>query len=258
MQSITTGVKPSVHKVMDSRIFDPHIGEIDYSESLYKQQNKYLPIYTLNELNGGKSGCINWPGCEFTFENVTVENSNISNLSLDEQVEYICEKWLESDEMDYNLILHRVGEIADVARKYGTESKQYMKTANEVIQMLEKYNNCIMRSVSYSKINFMFMSDNAIVDIYAEQIIDVEKFLQNVAHESITKSPLKQVRFHEGVGEGEINKTINAIHNYYGMLHIDKTTDGMYNLIAKPHAAFSDLRIRINRHTLKSETAGYG
>lgn len=69
-QSLVTGRYPENHGIVDNSFFDPNTGLIFTGTTGEKRKrfwNQSLPIWTVNEMQGHKSGVIFWPGYRVKF-----------------------------------------------------------------------------------------------------------------------------------------------------------------------------------------------
>ncbi|CAB0042949.1 unnamed protein product [Trichogramma brassicae] len=81
--TISTGMYVENHGVIDSEYLDVKSNKtVKYSYDLYHYNNDVLPIWTLNELNGGerRSGVMMWPGSAFEYHK---KNATFRVVSID-------------------------------------------------------------------------------------------------------------------------------------------------------------------------------
>lgn len=103
--SIATGLWPAEHGVVGTQIFDLDLGKLSYSRELYEYKDDVQTIWTINESNGGKSGCIMWPGSEFSYTKDRINCSFIEYFNMSIPWEHRLEKTIEFFEAGANLVL---------------------------------------------------------------------------------------------------------------------------------------------------------
>lgn len=81
-QSISTGLYPEEHGVTGSEIYDSELGKLTYGPQMYEYNDEITPIWTWNELNGGKSGCMMWPGTDFSYSSQRINCSFYEKLNV--------------------------------------------------------------------------------------------------------------------------------------------------------------------------------
>lgn len=93
--TISTGRYPEDHGVLGNQVYDKNKGKLNYGYDLFHLNQSILPIWTLNELAGGKSGCMMWPGANYEYSGIKCSyNQNYSaDVPLMRRVDTMI-KWL--------------------------------------------------------------------------------------------------------------------------------------------------------------------
>lgn len=80
--SISTGLYPSEHGVLGAEVYDLDLGKLSYGPDLYSFNRFAIPIWTWNEISKGKSGCMMWPGTDFSYGEKELNCSFIEKLNV--------------------------------------------------------------------------------------------------------------------------------------------------------------------------------
>lgn len=104
--SIATGAYPETHGILGNEVYDKIKGKLNYGYDLFHLNQSVLPIWTINELAGGKSGCMMWPGSNYEYSGVNCSYSQIysSKTPLTERVDTVIE-WLTKEKDPPNLVM---------------------------------------------------------------------------------------------------------------------------------------------------------
>lgn len=245
--SMATGKKPEEHKVFDREVYSNVDHSIlKYSDELYNQNKSIIPIWILNEINNGRSACIEFPGCEFNFHGRKISRFSSSNdfKDLEEQAKKVV-SWIDDDGV--NFVLHHVKNFAESARQFGLNSNETNDALDEIDRMLKTYFTLYEQSPNKKNIHFIIVSDNALHSINRNNIIELKKYLHNIRHSSIGESPILQIRA-ENLQEFEMVKSkLVAARKFYSQLDLVEREDqpDTFLAIAKAGSAFEDLREKI-------------
>lgn len=261
IHTMSTGVNASIHRVFDTEVFDEkNPGElIYYSRQLFTLQNDTYPIYALNNMNGGQSACFSWSGCEFDYNGHKVDNFNdeIENLPIQKKIEKVFNIALDSYEKRYNLIMVNFNEFAKSASTTGVNSKQSRKVLDEIFKMILRTRELINNSHRSKRIRFILTSDNALVDVELEHILDIERFLPRFNYEIIKHSPLIQLRTRGASAAKKMTKILAKIVKHFNLISF-KQANTTSLLVSKHTAAFSDVILGIENSTMNTMGARNG
>lgn len=122
--SIATGLYAGTHGVLGNELYDIVDGEIRYSYKLFHQNDETLPIWTWNEISGGHSGCMMWPGSDFEYKgkNCTFTQIYDENMTREQQVDKVI-SWIQHPTTPTNLVMMYVNQPDDVSHAYGPDDQ---------------------------------------------------------------------------------------------------------------------------------------
>lgn len=123
--SIATGVFPEEHGVMANSLYDFDLmKKLDYSFELFHLKHEIKPIWIVNQLAGGHSGCMMWPGSDYDYDGTVCSHNRHFNVSVDyrERVDEAL-SWIIDDKQPANLIMFYIEEPDTHAHAFGPESQ---------------------------------------------------------------------------------------------------------------------------------------
>lgn len=177
--TISTGVFPEEHGVMANALYDFELGEkLDYSFKLFHYKNEIKPIWILNEMAGGRSGCMMWPGSDYEYDGVTCTYSKHFNMSMNytARVDEAFD-WILNTTKPPNLIMFYIEEPDTHAHAFGPES-------NTITDLVDKLNN-VTRHIHQkiydnnleNRANVIHMSDHGMDSLELRNVIDLTKIV---------------------------------------------------------------------------------
>lgn len=120
--SISTGSYPEIHGVVGNQVYDKIKGKLSYGYDLFHFNRSALPIWTINEMAGGKSGCMMWPGSDYQYSGIKC--SYLQNYStevpLTSRVDTVIE-WLKHTDPP-NLVMFYSEQPDKLAHVVGPDS----------------------------------------------------------------------------------------------------------------------------------------
>lgn len=126
------------HGVMGNVLYDPQFGRLKDTESQYKYNKYIVPIYTLNEINGGFSGSMMWPGGGFSYFNPN-PNAQSPEKSCTHIKDFSDEipwnqrvgeviNWFKNETHPANFVMTYINEPDGESHTYGPNSPEVMHT----------------------------------------------------------------------------------------------------------------------------------
>lgn len=122
--SISTGYYPESHGVLGNQVYDKTKGKLNYGYELFHLNKSVLPIWTMNELAGGKSACMMWPGSNYEYSGVkcTYTQNYSANIPLMERVDTMIQ-WLKMEKDAPNLVMFYSEQPDKLAHVVGPDSQ---------------------------------------------------------------------------------------------------------------------------------------
>uniref|UniRef100_A0A336LSC3 CSON002689 protein n=1 Tax=Culicoides sonorensis TaxID=179676 RepID=A0A336LSC3_CULSO len=192
--SIATGLYPAEHGVLGAEIYDLDLGKLKYGPELFEFNKEIAPIWTWNEMSNGKSGCMMWPGTDFSYgENQVncsfVEKFNVSHPGpWDERVEKAVE-WFSAGA---NLVMLYIEEPDHHGHIYGVDDAQ-----NDILRHLDNFTmfleTKLKKAELWDKMNVILLSDHGMIDTTPSKFINISQFLPAHKEKIYGNSPVLQI-----------------------------------------------------------------
>lgn len=193
--SIATGVYPDKHGVVANQLFDFDLKEeLDYSFNLYHFKSTYKPIWILNEMNGGRSGCMMWPGSDYIYDNFQCSWSRHFNVSENykTRVDEIF-TWIKNDTMPPNLIMFYIEEPDTHAHAFGPNSSTITNLVSILNSVTEYMHESIAKNNLLDKVNVIHMSDHGMDELELRNVIDLTKIIGEKKVNFYGSTPILQI-----------------------------------------------------------------
>lgn len=193
--SIATGVYPEEHGVMANSLYDFDLGKIlGYSFELYHFKSEIKPIWTLNEMSGGHSGCMMWPGSDYDYDGVVCTHNRHFNLSMNymERVDEVF-KWILNETAPANLVMFYIEEPDTHAHAYGPESDVITDFVTILNGVTEYFYKKIKDHNLENRINVVHLSDHGMDSLELRNVIDLQKIIGNKTAKFLSTTPVLQI-----------------------------------------------------------------
>lgn len=151
-------------------------------------------LQTLNELNGGKSGCMMWPGSNFDYEEVkcTYTQQFSANVSFVERVDTLI-KWITDNKNPANLVMFYIEEPDTFAHAFGVTSEKVTDFVKRLNIVTEYLHHKLMENSLLNRTSVVHVSDHGMADLQISNIIDLTNFIGNNTCEFYGTTPVLQV-----------------------------------------------------------------
>jgi len=211
-QTILTGVHPEDHGLTANNLYDFELARpLNYSEELFRYPSDYKPLWLLNQLNGGYSGCMRWPGSEFPYDDVHCTYIQPYGF-LPKFTTYIDKmfEWINYKERPANLLLFHLHEPDSHAHAYGPDHPKVTESIAALDEVSKYLYDKIQDSGQKDRINVVCMSDHGMASISEENIIDLSEFIEAGTAMFYGASPNLQVVPADGHNVTEIYEKLLA------------------------------------------------
>ncbi|XP_034245410.1 ectonucleotide pyrophosphatase/phosphodiesterase family member 5-like isoform X2 [Thrips palmi] len=207
--SIATGVFPEVHGVLDSTVYTSKDSccsnrtLIGYSYELYHYNNDILPIWTLNQLagKGRHSGVMMWPGGEFPYgcKKTTPTFSQKWNLntSYQDRVDAVM-SWFTHKETPANLVMLYFEEPDFHGHAFGIDSLEVRDQVKRLDRSLDYIFQQLKKHGLDELVTVFALSDHGMVNLNQNNIIDLNRYVDNSTYVMAGYSPVLQIFPSEG------------------------------------------------------------
>lgn len=183
--SISTGVYPEQHGVMANDLYDFDLGKVlDYSFELFHFRSEIRPIWILNELAGGHSGCMMWPGSDYEYDNVKCTHNLHYNLSVDykERMDDVF-RWIVNNTKPANLIMFYVEEPDLHAHAFGPESQTITDFVSKLNELTEHLHQKIEQHQLTKRVNVVHLSDHGMDSLELRNVVNLKEIIgEDKAH----------------------------------------------------------------------------
>lgn len=195
--SIATGVYPNQHGVMANEFYDHSRGRLNYSYEMFHFNEEIVPIWALNELNGGHSGCMMWPGSDFPYakERVNCTYVNQFNLTLpwNDRVDTVF-KWILDPKQPANLVLLYIEEPDYYGHIYSPESDRVAQLIVKLNDLTRYIHDKIREFNLQDRVNVVHLSDHGMDSLMPKNFINLTRFVpDDIKYDVHGNTPVLQI-----------------------------------------------------------------
>lgn len=193
--SIATGVYPEDHGVMANKLFDFTLQRpLNYSYELFHYEGKIKPIWILNELSGGASGCMMWPGSDFDYDGISCTHNRHYNIS-ENYTERIDEvfNWILDEKTPANLIMFYIEEPDFHAHAFGPESQTITDLVAKLDTVTEYFHKKIQDHNLGERVSVIHLSDHGMDSLELQNCIDLNAIIGNDTVKYYGTTPILQI-----------------------------------------------------------------
>lgn len=193
--SIATGLFPGEHGVLGNDIFDSDMGTLNYSRQLYEYDLNVVPIWTLNELQGGKSGCLQWPGSEFPYSTRQINCSftNTFNVSYPSPWEERVDTAMTWFNEGANLVMLYIEEPDKTGHMVGVRSTREQQVLLQLDSLTKYIERQIIDNSLHDRLNVIILSDHGMINTTPTKFINLTQWLPSHNVKIYGNSPVLQL-----------------------------------------------------------------
>ncbi|XP_063699781.1 bis(5'-adenosyl)-triphosphatase ENPP4-like [Culicoides brevitarsis] len=209
--SIATGLYPAEHGVLAAEVYDLELGKLTYGPDLYGYNRFVAPIWAWNEMSNGKSGCMMWPGSDFSYglKDVNCSYTEKMNVTHPGPWEERLEKSVEWFNSGANLVMLYIEEPDHNGHIYGVDDAQ-----NEILRKLDNFTSLLEEKLKsaklWEKMNVIILSDHGMIDTKPANFINITKYLPSHKEEIYGNSPVLQISPTTASIDDIYNRLMNA------------------------------------------------
>jgi ectonucleotide pyrophosphatase/phosphodiesterase family member 5 len=193
--TIATGVFPDVHGVLANSLYDYDLKKkLDYSFELYHFKSEIISLWVLNEMNGGRSGCMMWPGANFSYNNYNCSWLRPFNMSMGyfDRVDEMF-TWIRNTTSPPNLVMFYIEEPDTYAHAYGPNSQMITNLVSTLNNVTEYIHKKIYEYNLEEKINVIHLSDHGMDELELRNVIDMTKIIDEKKVNFYGSTPVLQI-----------------------------------------------------------------
>ncbi|XP_053678141.1 DDB1- and CUL4-associated factor 6-like [Anopheles nili] len=195
--SIATGVYPNVHGVLSSTLYDSQQGDLNYSYELYHFNPTIMPIWALNQLAGGHSGCMMWPGSDFGYgpSNATCSHVQPLNISIPwtDRINTIF-RWIRDTDRPANLIMLYIEEPDYYGHVYGPDSDRIEQLVVKLNDLTRQLHAKIADLRLQERVNVVHLSDHGMEPVMPKHFINLTALVADeLKYDTYGTSPVLQI-----------------------------------------------------------------
>lgn len=155
---------------------------MNYSFPLYHFKSEIKPIWILNEMAGGRSGCMMWPGSDFEYDGVSCSYNRHYNLSVNykERVDEVFE-WILNETAPANLIMFYIEEPDLHAHAFGPESSTITEFVAQLNHVTEYFHQKIQKHDLENRVNVVHLSDHGMDSLELRNVINLTSIIGDKA-----------------------------------------------------------------------------
>lgn len=177
--SIATGVYSDDHGVTGNEFYDFALQKsYNYSYEMFHYRAEILPIWIMNEVAGGHSGCMMWPGSDYYYNSVSCTHKQHFNMSenLHERVDQVM-SWILDKKYPANLVMLYIEDPDNHAHAFGPESQKITNLVEKLDQMTKYLYNKIHENNLQNRVNVIHISDHGMDSMQLKNVIDLTKII---------------------------------------------------------------------------------
>ncbi|XP_012530934.1 ectonucleotide pyrophosphatase/phosphodiesterase family member 5 isoform X2 [Monomorium pharaonis] len=201
--TMATGFYAETHGVVDNEFFDPvkdHITK--YSYKLYHYNSNILPIWTINEKSGGRSGTMMWPGSVFEYQGTSPTFAQTFNdtISWEKRIDELL-SWFVHPTKPINLGILYIEDPDYHGHVMGINSPAF----NEVLRKLDNITRYMHDKIDHygltDDLNVIHLSDHGMASVTMERIINLTNYINASDYVFVGTSPGLHIFPHPGKEE---------------------------------------------------------
>lgn len=195
--SIATGVYPNQHGVMANEVYDHGRGKLEYSYEMFHYSDDIVPIWTLNELGGGHSGCMMWPGSNmpYTQSNVNCTYIKPYNMSLpwNDRVDTVFQ-WIRDPKQPANLVMLYIEEPDYYGHIYSPESDRVAQLLIKLNDLTRYIYDRVREFNLQDRVNVLHLSDHGMDSLMPKNFINLTNFVPgDIKYDRYGNTPVLQI-----------------------------------------------------------------
>jgi ectonucleotide pyrophosphatase/phosphodiesterase family protein 5 len=193
--SIATGVFPDEHGVMANSLYDFELARpLNYSFDLFHMRSEIKPIWILNEMSGGHSGCMMWPGSNYDYDGVSCSHSRHFNISVDytKRVDEVF-TWILNDTAPANLIMFYIEEPDTHAHAFGPESQTITNLVEKLDQVTEYFYRKIQQHQLENRVSVIHLSDHGMDSLELRNVVNITDIIDANQVDFYGSTPVLQI-----------------------------------------------------------------
>lgn len=186
---------PEEHGVMANSLYDFDLAKtLNYSFELFNFKSEIKPIWILNEMSGGHSGCMMWPGSDFEYDSVACTHQRHFNLSMDytKRVDEVF-TWILHETVPANLVMFYIEEPDTHAHAFGPESQ----TITDLVTILNKVTEYLFKKIQHhnleNRVSVVHLSDHGMDSLELRNVVDLKKIIGNKTAKFFSTTPVLQI-----------------------------------------------------------------
>jgi ectonucleotide pyrophosphatase/phosphodiesterase family member 5 len=177
--SMATGVYADKHGVTGNQFYDFELRKVlNYSFEMFNYRSEIKPIWILNELAGGHSGCMMWPGSDYYHDGIACTHSRHYNQSENfiERVDEVM-SWVLNKKYPANLVMFYIEEPDTHAHAFGPESQKITDLIERLDKATEYLNRKIYENNLTERVSVVHVSDHGMTSLQLKNVIDLRRII---------------------------------------------------------------------------------
>ncbi|XP_022915908.1 bis(5'-adenosyl)-triphosphatase enpp4-like [Onthophagus taurus] len=212
--TISTGMYAEEHGVMGNNFYDPETRKkIGMEKSMFMQNDKAIPIWTLNEMSESNrySGCMMWPGCKFSYQNVTPTHFESWDPKYDlyKRVDTAI-SWIMDPQYPANLVMLYIEEPDFHGHVYSPDSTVVENMIKKLDNVTQYLHDKLRKHHLSHLVNVIHLGDHGMISIKYKNILNVSNYLEKNTYSFADSSPTLHVIPEEGYTDDVYNRLKKA------------------------------------------------
>ncbi|KAK2856478.1 hypothetical protein Q5P01_005213 [Channa striata] len=217
--SLVTGLYAETHGIVANEMYDPALNRSFSMEtdSIYDSRwwEEAVPLWVTVQKAGGRSGAAMWPGSDVKIHGM-FPNKYLpynASVSFESRVERVIE-WFSApkeEAVDFGVLYWE--EPDESGHKYGPQSSFMDRVIVEIDEKLGFLINELKKAGLYEKVNLIVTSDHGMTQLFADNIIELDEYVERDLYTWVDKSPVVGILPKEGKLDEVYNKLVDANPN---------------------------------------------
>lgn len=264
--TIATGLYPGVHGVLSNSLYDRKLEEnLQYGYDLFHYNMDVQPIWTLNELSGGHSGCMMWPGTNYPYQNQSCTFTELYNETIPwtNRVDTAI-SWFTDPITPANLVLLYIEDPDSKAHIYSTNSTLVTNIVAGLDNLTKYIQDQLEINNQSDRVNVVHLSDHGMTNVASPQFIDINQWLTSGTYKMYQTSPVVQIIPNYNANETDILRRLQVAAKQNGHFNVytkdnvprrwhieNEQRMGPILLVADVNYGFQDLKKKTKKYLKK-------
>lgn len=192
--TLATGLYEESHGIVGNSMYDPVLNEtfdLDNTDARWWDNGHVVPIWVANQLHGGRSGGMMWPGTDVTFRNGRAHHvrSYDPAVNFTARVDTVISWFLDPVE-PANCVLLYYEEPDATGHRFGPLSAEMRAQVEAVDALVGQMVRSLKTAGLLDRLNLLLVSDHGMASVPSANQIDMDDILGADTYSEYGSSPV--------------------------------------------------------------------